>query len=203
LGAQSHYEIAGFRIYPGYLDKGAQSDLVQDLRAVIRAAPLVQPVTPGGRKMSVRMTAAGPFGWVSDRTGYGYSKHQPTGAEWPGIPPSVLAIWQDLSECPRMPECCLVNWYAEGARMGLHRDADEADVTCPVVSVSLGDDGLFRMGGSARGGPTQSIWLRSGDVVVMGGRARLAFHGVDRIRFGTSTLLPRGGRINLTLRVVT
>ena len=86
--------------------------------------------------------------------------------------------------------------------MGMHQDSDEADMQWPVVSVSLGDDGLFRMGGTKRGGKTESIWLRSGDVVVMGGDARLSYHGVDRIRAGSSTLLPKGGRLNLTLRVV-
>jgi alkylated DNA repair protein (DNA oxidative demethylase) len=39
-------------------------------------------------------------------------------------------------------------------------------------------------------------------VVVMGGAARLAWHGVDRVRHRSSALLPDGGRINLTLRVV-
>ena len=86
--------------------------------------------------------------------------------------------------------------------MGMHQDKDEADFQWPVVSVSLGDDGLFRIGNPTRGGKTESIWLKSGDVVVMGGAARLAYHGVDRLRAGSSSLLPKGGRINLTLRVV-
>ncbi len=153
--------------------------------------------------MSVRMSAAGRFGWISDRRGYRYSETHPDGQRWPAIPDEVLAIWDQVSGCPRAPECCLINWYGEGARMGMHQDRDEADFTCPVVSVSLGDDGLFRMGNVERGGKTESIWLQSGDVVVMGGAARLAHHGVDRIRFGSSGLLPNGGRINLTLRVVT
>lgn len=195
--------LNGVSVYPGWLDVAAQTALVDDLRAVIRAAPLFRPVTPGGRQMSVRMTAAGRFGWVTDRKGYRYESAHPTGVAWPPIPPSVRAIWEAVSGCARAPECCLVNWYGEGARMGLHQDRDEADFTCPVVSVSLGDEGLFRVGGVERRGPTRSIWLNSGDVVVMGGPARLAWHGVDRIRFGSSTLLPGGGRINLTLRVVT
>ena len=86
--------------------------------------------------------------------------------------------------------------------MGLHQDKDEGDFSWPVVSVSLGDDALFRIGNVTRGGSTESVWLTSGDVVVMGGDARLAYHGVDRIRFQSSTLLPKGGRINLTLRAV-
>ena len=86
--------------------------------------------------------------------------------------------------------------------MGLHQDKDEADFSCPVVSISLGDAGLFRIGGSTRNGSTESVWLESGDVCVMGGAARLTYHGIDRIRFGSSTLLKNGGRLNLTLRVV-
>ncbi|MCA0962693.1 alpha-ketoglutarate-dependent dioxygenase AlkB family protein [Salipiger bermudensis] len=198
-----HIEQRGFRIYPDYLDRPAQEALIERLRACLRVAPLYQPVTPRGQKMSVRMSAAGQFGWVTDRRGYRYEPRHPEGMDWPPIPEEVLAIWRDVSGCARAPECCLINWYGEGARMGLHQDKDEADFACPVVSVSLGDDGLFRMGNTERGGKTESVWLGSGAVVVMGGEARLRHHGVDRIRFGSSTLLPQGGRINLTLRVVT
>ncbi|MFC0157089.1 alpha-ketoglutarate-dependent dioxygenase AlkB family protein [Mameliella alba] len=192
----------GFVIHPGFLDRPAQEALVARLREVLAVAPLFTPRTRRG-PMSVRMSAAGTFGWYSDNSGYRYERRHPDGIDWPPIPEEVLAIWRGVSGCARLPECCLINWYGEGTRMGLHRDEDEADFSCPVVSVSLGDDGLFRMGNLDRGGRTSSIWLKSGDVVVMGGDARLAFHGVDRIRFGSSTLLPKGGRINLTLRVVT
>ncbi|MBS0125651.1 alpha-ketoglutarate-dependent dioxygenase AlkB family protein [Thetidibacter halocola] len=195
--------IRGFALFDGFLDRPAQEAMVADLRGVLAAAPLVRPETPRGQKMSVRMSACGDFGWVSDRRGYRYEPRHPSGVAWPPIPQSVLRVWQAVSGCDRLPECCLVNWYGEGARMGLHQDRDEADFAAPVVSVSLGDEGLFRMGNTGRGGSTESVWLRSGDVVVMGGEARLRHHGVDRIRFGSSTLLPNGGRINLTLRVVT
>ncbi|MFC4731222.1 alpha-ketoglutarate-dependent dioxygenase AlkB family protein [Salipiger abyssi] len=193
----------GFRIYHDFLDRAAQEALVGALRACLRVAPLYQPVTPRGQKMSVRMSAAGRFGWITDRRGYRYEERHPDGMAWPPIPAEVMAIWEAVADCTRAPECCLINWYGEGARMGLHQDKDEADCACPVVSVSLGDEGLFRMGNTERGGKTESVWLRSGDVVAMGGEARLKHHGVDRIRFGSSTLLPQGGRINLTLRVVT
>jgi alkylated DNA repair protein (DNA oxidative demethylase) len=113
-----------------------------------------------------------------------------------------LAVWERFAPGARAPECCLVNLYRE-ARMGLHQDRDEADLSQPVVSISLGDEALFRVGGTERGGPTRSVWLRSGDVAVLAGPARLAFHGVDRVRAGSSSLVPGGGRINLTLRVVT
>ncbi|SNS75516.1 alpha-ketoglutarate-dependent dioxygenase AlkB family protein [Antarctobacter heliothermus] len=192
----------GFVIHPGFLDRAAQDALVVRLREVLDNAPLFTPRTRRG-PMSVRMSAAGAYGWISDTRGYRYDARHPDGLVWPPIPDEVTAIWNAVSGCTRAPECCLINWYDSAARMGLHRDEDEADLSCPVVSVSLGDDALFRTGNVARGGRTESIWLKSGDVVVMGGAARLAHHGVDRIRFGSSTLLPNGGRINLTLRVVT
>ena len=195
--------LNGARIWRGILDAPEQAALVEELRAIVRVAPLVVPVTPGGRPMSVRMTAAGQFGWVSDRQGYRYADRHPSGVAWPPIPAAVLAVWEAVSDSPRAPECCLINFYGEGARMGLHQDRDEADFSCPVVSISLGDPGLFRVGGTERRGRTASTWLASGDVAVLGGPARLAWHGVDRIRFGESALLPQGGRINLTLRVVT
>ncbi len=195
-------EIRGFLHYPGWLSPEEQAALVSDLRTVAAAAPLFSPMTPYGRPMSVRMTSAGRVGWVSDRRGYRYSETHPRGTPWPPIPESVLAIWRAVVPGARDPECCLINCYPEGAKMGLHQDRDEADFTQPVVSISLGDDGRFRIGNETRGGTTQSLWLRSGDVLVMGGAARLLYHGLDRIAPATSTLLPQGGRLNLTLRVV-
>lgn len=195
--------VRGFALHRGWLDAAAQQALLTALRGVAAEAPLFTPETRRGQAMSVRMTSAGRLGWVSDRRGYRYEPcHPVTGRPWPAIPPEVLAIWRGVTGLARDPEACLINYYGEGARMGLHQDKDEGDFRWPVVSVSLGDDGLFRMGGEARGGPTASVWLSSGDVVVMGGPARLAHHGVDRIRFGSSTLLPQGGRLNLTLRCV-
>ncbi|MWD28499.1 alpha-ketoglutarate-dependent dioxygenase AlkB [Aquicoccus sp. SCR17] len=195
--------LRGFQIMKGRLGPERQRALVADLREVARAAPFFSPVTPWGKPMRVRMTSAGRFGWVTDRRGYRYEPRHPEGMDWPPIPDSVLRIWHEATGLDREPDCCLVNFYGEGARMGLHQDKDEADFGWPVVSVSLGDDGLFRIGNTTRGGKTESVWLQSGDVVVMGGEARLTYHGLDRIRFGSSALLPEGGRINLTLRVVT
>lgn len=194
--------IRGFDYWPGLVTEAAQATMVADIRAVVAAAPLVQPVTPGGRAMSVRMTAAGRVGWVTDRRGYRYEGAHPSGRAWPAIPASVLAVWRAVTGLAREPDCCLVNFYGEGAKMGLHQDKDEGDFSFPVVSISLGDEALFRMGGVERSDGTESIWLRSGDVVVMGGAARLAWHGIDRLRYRSSRLLPGGGRINLTLRVV-
>lgn len=195
--------LRGFDIYKNYLDSERQRALIQVLRPVLQAAPLFSPEVPGGGKMSVRMTSAGEFGWFSDQSGYRYTSSHPSGRDWPAIPDEILEIWRALSGVDRPPECCLFNYYGEGAHMGLHQDKDEADFSFPVVSVSLGDDGLLRVGGQTRRGKTESIWLNSGDVVVMGGEARLSYHGVDRIRFKSSRLLPKGGRVNLTLRVVT
>ncbi|WGH80350.1 alpha-ketoglutarate-dependent dioxygenase AlkB family protein [Jannaschia ovalis] len=177
--------------------------MAEDVRAIARAAPFVTHVTRFGRPMSVRMTAAGRFGWVVERGRYGYAERHHSGVGWPPIPDSVMAVWRAVVPDARDPECCLVNWYGPEARMGLHQDRDEADLAQPVVSISLGDDGRFRIGNLERGGRTEAVWLRSGDVVVLEGAARLRFHGVDRIAPGTSTLLDAPGRINLTLRVVT
>ncbi|WP_293572912.1 alpha-ketoglutarate-dependent dioxygenase AlkB [Phaeobacter sp.] len=195
--------LRGFQLIKPGLDSVAQQQLVECLRPILRAAPLFSPEVPGGGKMSVRMTSAGAFGWVSDASGYRYSERHPSGRRWPDIPDPILQIWRDTTGLDRLPDCCLINYYGEGARMGLHQDKDEADFSYPVVSISLGDDGLLRIGNQVRGGKTDTVWLGSGDVVVMGGEARLTYHGVDRIRFKSSRLLPKGGRINLTLRVVT
>jgi len=195
-------EIRGFRYFPGHLDAAAQGALVADLRRIVLAAPFVDPVTPGGRRMTVRMTAAGRLGWVSDRSGYRYEPRHPSGVAWPAIPPAILAVWQEVTGLSRDPDCCLVNFYGEGAKMGLHQDRDEGDFSFPVVSISLGDEALFRFGGVGRSEPTESLWLKSGDVLVMGGESRLAWHGIDRLRYRSSRLLHGGGRINLTLRVV-
>lgn len=194
--------IRGFEVYKGLLDVAAQRGIVQELRQIVSAAPLFSPKTRWGKPMSVRMTSAGKYGWFSDQAGYRYIPKHPDGSDWPDIPDSILAIWRDLVSKEREPDCCLVNLYQDTAKMGLHQDNDEKDFSWPVLSISLGDDGLFRVGGENRAGPTESIWLSSGDVVVMGGSARLAYHGVDRIKSNSSTLLASGGRLNLTLRVV-
>lgn len=194
--------IKGFKIFPEFLDRAACEGLLEDLRGVARDAPFRVPVTPSGKEMSVRMTSAGRVGWITDRKGYRYEALQPSGAPWPPLPEKLVRLWRDVTGLDRQPDCCLVNYYGAGAKMGLHQDRDEGDFQWPVVSLSLGDDALFRMGNPARGGSTESFWLKSGAVVVMGDQARLAYHGIDRIRFGSSNLLKDGGRINVTLRVV-
>jgi alkylated DNA repair protein (DNA oxidative demethylase) len=197
-------------VLPGYLDRAAQSRLLDALRTAEASAPFFIPRMPRtGKPFSVRMTNLGPLGWVSDgEGGYRYqATHPETRKPWPPIPPRVLDVWRAVAGYPHDPEACLVNRYEPSARMGLHQDRDEQEFDAPVVSISLGDSCLFRVGGTKRNDPTRSLKLASGDVVVLGGASRLAFHGVDRLYSGTSTLLsgwfPDGGRINLTLRRVT
>jgi alkylated DNA repair protein (DNA oxidative demethylase) len=196
--------VHGLELRPGHLDRAAQEALLAAVREAIAQAPLYTPTMPRtGQPFSVRMTNCGPLGWVSDAGGYRYQPtHPTTGRAWPAIPELALRAWRDLAGDVSPPEACLINVYAPSARMGLHQDRDEQNFTAPVVSLSLGDTCLFRVGGTRRSDPTHSFRLTSGDAVVLGGEARLAFHGVDRIMPGTSTLLPEGGRINLTLRRV-
>lgn len=196
----------GLKLIPGFLDRTAQEQLREMLDDVVTAAPFYTPVMPRtGRPFSIEMTNAGPLGWVSDRAGYRYQTSHPlTAKPWPDIPGAILDAWADLSNYPDPPECCLINRYRSSkSRMGLHRDQDEEDLTAPVVSLSLGDTALFRIGGPERKGPTRSFRLASGDALVLAGPSRLHYHGIERIMPGTSTLLPDGGRINLTLRRVT
>jgi DNA oxidative demethylase len=201
----SPIDFAGLRLYPGYLDRTAQAALLAALRQVFAAAPLFTPRMPNsGRPFTVRMSNCGPLGWVADERGYRYEPTHPlTGRPWPPMPQALVAMWDDLGDYPHPPQACLINFYGPNAKMGLHQDRDEEDFTAPVVSLSLGDSCRFRVGGLKRGDPTRSLRLHSGDALVLGGGARLAFHGVDRIEPGTSTLLAEGGRINLTLRRVT
>ncbi|MHA3979727.1 alpha-ketoglutarate-dependent dioxygenase AlkB family protein [Halovulum sp. GXIMD14794] len=195
--------IEGLTLHKTLLDRAAQQSLVAELRDVVAQAPLFSPLTAWGKPMSVAMTSAGQFGWYSDRRGYRYITEHPSGTPWPPIPQGALDVWTQVAPEARAPECCLINHYREKARMGLHQDKDEADFTQPVVSISLGDPATFRVGGTERGGKTSSFKLESGDVLVMAGPARLRHHGIDRIFFGRSDLLENGGRLNLTLRVVT
>ena len=202
--------VKGTALLPGVMlwrekfSRGEQLALLQDVQARLEIAPLYRPRMPGSdREFSVEESNFGSLGWVSDKTGYRYQATHPViGKPWPEIPSMLMELWRGITGAPDA-ECCLVNLYRDGARMGLHQDKDERNFSAPVVSVSLGDEALFRIGGETRRGPTQSVMLTSGDVVMFGGPARLAYHGIDRTRPGSSSLLPGGGRINLTLRRVT
>jgi alkylated DNA repair protein (DNA oxidative demethylase) len=196
----------GVKYFPQRLDWAAQGALLADLRRIVAEAPLFTPTMPrSGKKMSVRMSNCGPLGWVTDQEGgYRYqAMHPETGKPWPPIPRMLLDLWNEVGGYAAPPEACLVNYYAGFAKMGLHQDKDEEDFSAPVLSVSLGDTGIFRVGGTSRQDPTEKYELKSGDVVVLGGADRLAYHGIDRILPGTSDLLAEGGRFNLTLRRVT
>lgn len=195
----------GLTYVPQYLDRAAQTNLLSDIRAALTAAPLFQPTMPrSGAPFSVQMSNCGPLGWMSDHNGYRYTpKHPVSGQPWPPMPSLVVEAWRALAGYPRPPEACLINYYLPTARMGLHQDRDEESFIAPVLSLSLGDTCVFRFGGEERRGPTRSLKLVSGDALVLGGAARLAFHGVDRILGGSSSLLEEGGRLNLTIRRVT
>ena len=197
--------LSGLRLIPAYLDRGGQEALLAALRTVLAQAPIYTARMPkSGKPLSVGMSNCGPLGWVTDEAGYRYQPlHPQTGQPWPAMPDLALAAWTALADYPHPPESCLINYYGPTAKLGLHQDRDERDFAAPVVSLSLGDTCMFRIGGLKRGDPTRTIRLASGDALVLGGEARLVFHGVDRILPGTSTLLPEGGRINLTLRRVT
>jgi alkylated DNA repair protein (DNA oxidative demethylase) len=194
----------GVRLWPQYFEPSAQTQLVEQILALADEAPFYRPVMPvSGKPFSVLETNFGPLGWLSDESGYRYEAlHPGTHRSWPAIPRTLVELWTKLTCYPAEPECCLVNLYRADARMGLHQDRDELALDAPVLSVSLGDEAVFRIGGSARRGATRSLRLMSGSVLVFGGEARLAFHGIDRVIEGTSRCVPGGGRLNLTLRRV-
>lgn len=198
--------VTGLTLIPRALGQNDQFKLLSAIDAVVAKAPLYVPAMPKtGKPMSVQMTNCGPLGWVTCREfGYRYQPHHPmTNDPWPAMPSEIEQIWRDYSEIAAEPEACLINWYEPTAKLGLHVDRDEREFRAPVVSVSLGDDAWFRIGGLKRRDPTKRLLLKSGDVIVLSGAARLVHHGIDRIVPGTGKLLSRPGRYNLTLRRVT
>jgi DNA oxidative demethylase len=194
----------GILFWRGALAEDTQQLLVRETFELAKCAPFYRPCMPiSGKPFSVEETNFGSLGWVSDKRGYRYGDaHPETGEPWPAIPYLLLQLWRAATQYPEAPECCLVNLYRGPARMGLHQDRDEEAVDAPVLSVSLGDSAIFRIGGASRRGPTKSLRLESGDVLMFGGPARLAYHGIDRVVAGTSALIPGGGRVKLTLRRV-
>ncbi|MBI1260206.1 MAG: alpha-ketoglutarate-dependent dioxygenase AlkB [Rhizobiales bacterium] len=196
----------GVTLYPGYLDGAAQADLLAELAQAGVFAQAYRPTMPRtGKPWSITQFNLGPLGWVSDISGYRYEAQNPhSGTPWPAMPDMMRRLWDELSDFPAPAECCLVNLYTDPkARMGLHQDRDEAALEAPVLSLSLGDTCVFRVGGFARGDKSSSFRLASGDVLLLGGASRLRFHGVDRVIAGSSQLIRGGGRLNLTLRRVT
>ena len=198
MGAMRHN---GFELHSGALDAQTQAALVAEVLAAAEIAPFYAPVTPWDKPMSAQQTSLGPLGWITDAKGYRYEPHHPvTGEPWPAMPPRLLELWRRYADPDRPPDSCLVNLYRDDAKMGLHQDSDEAFLNAPVLGISLGDTAVFRLGGPARKDPTLTFKLHSGDVNVLAGASRRAYHGVDRILPGSSQLVPGGGRINLTLR---
>ena len=186
-------EFEGLTLYPRLLDETAQKALAAELVRAFERAPPYRPKMPRtGKPWSIRQTNFGALGWVSRPQGYGYAaRDEVNDAPWPAIPEALLALWREVAAWPAPPECCLVNLYEDPkARMGLHRDEDEAALDAPVVSLSLGDTCVFRVGGFARGDKSKSFRLSSGDVLVMGGASRLRFHGVDRVISGSRNSSP-------------
>lgn len=202
---QAYHTESGFSLLPGYLTSSIQAELINAIDAICKVAPAFQPEMPrSGKALSVRMTNAGPFGWVASQDGgYRYqTQHPVTGLTWPPIPAAAQQIWEMLADFNLPPQCCLINFYEHPkAKMGMHRDRDESCLDAPVISLSLGDSAVFRLGGPSRKSPSQTCLLHHGDVVVMRAKARHYYHGVDRVLWGSgpSSLY---GRINLTLRRV-
>jgi DNA oxidative demethylase len=196
----------GIRHYTGYLDTEAQKAMVEDVLARAEGHWL-SPVTPRGQPFSVRQMNFGPLGWISDRAGYRYeATHPRTARPWPDMPQVMQDLWADLLPDAPPPQSCLVNHYQDKAKMGLHRDADEEDQETPILSVSLGAPARFRIGGAKRGGPTRSVILQTGDVIILSGPSRRFYHGIDRLLPADDLFAPDlgfEGRLNLTLRRVT
>ena len=183
-----------------------EAALKHDLARVTAAAPFRHLVTPGGFRMSVAMTNCGELGWVSDRRGYRYDPVDPeSGERWPGLPESFLALAADAAAragyAGFVPDACLINRYAPGARLSMHQDRDEKDLRAPIVSVSLGLPAVFLWGGDERADKARRVPLQHGDVVVWGGPSRLRFHGVLALKDGEH-LFAGNHRINLTFRKV-
>jgi len=178
--------------------------ILEQIRQISEIAPLRHLITPGGKKMSVAMSNCGTLGWVSDHAGYRYQASDPlTQKSWPAMPALFLALAQRAAERAGysgfQPNVCLINRYDIGARMGLHQDRDERDLTAPIVSFSLGLPATFIWGGLQRTGPTRRFTVEHGDVLVWGGPDRLRFHGVAPLKPGHHPLTGEL-RFNITFR---
>ena len=178
----------------------APDDMPAGIEEIAAAAPFRHMVTPGGFRMSVAMTNCGALGWVSDRKGYRYSPVDPdTGLPWPAMPPTFLRLANEAAAAAGfaafVPDACLVNRYAPGAKMSLHQDRDERDLSQPIVSVSLGLPAVFLFGGLNRRDAVTRMALEHRDVVVWGGPSRLFYHGVMPLKEGAQPY-----RFNLTFR---
>ena len=195
-------------LYPSKLDLDTQEQLLFAIRDIIKEAPLLTPFMPNGYKFNIRITNAGPCGWISGYGGgYRYTDtHPETGKPWPTIPKIIDDLARSLAKESGYdgftPQCCLINYYEGTGKLGLHQDRDEENLEAPIVSVSLGDACIFTFGGPDKDDPTKDFKLKSGDCLVFGGADRLAFHKVKKVFPKSNNLVPGGGRFNLTIRQV-
>lgn len=199
----------GFRLWRARLDEGEQIALLDDIALVLDSAPPYRPRMRNGTPLINEMSNCGALGWYSDERGYRYiERHPDTNRPWPAMPDRLTrlarALAVEISSAPYMPDACLVNLYGARGRLNLHVDSDEADFAWPIISISLGDDCIFQLGGMSRKDAVRKIRLRSGDVVALSGKSRKRFHGVEKLlavrHAPRHALFARWPRINLTLR---
>ncbi len=190
------------RLLSNYLNINQQQSLLTEIRKVIEQAPLFKPVMPySGKPFSIEITNCGSLGWLADKKGYRYTFVQPvTNSVWPEMPKSILDLWFETTKVSYAPESCLINYYKSTSKLGMHQDKDEQFKDAPIMSISLGDTAVFKVGNNT---PTQLMKLNSGDVLILEGPSRHWYHGINCLMTKTSNLLPEGGRFNLTVRRVT
>lgn len=200
-------KIEGVTLLRNYLSKETQESMIASLRKVMREAPLFTPTMADGRKFRYQMTNCGVYGWLADTQGYRYTREDPrTSKPWPEMPEIIssaaINAAASVGELNYRPETCLINFYAnEKERLGIHQDNTEKNLTAAIVSFSLGDSGVFQIGGFNRSDPTQDMLLHRGDCLIMHGVGRMRYHALKQIIAGSGDL-PKGGRINLTVRTV-
>ncbi len=189
-----------------YLTLKQQNEILKVCREVARQFPLFTPVMKSGKSFNYQMTSCGELGWISDTKGYRYSETHPNGKPWTPIPEMINNLAKDLAnqigEPGYIPQTCLINYYQKVGKLGLHQDNSEKNLKPAIISISLGDDAIFLMGGNKRNDITQEIILKSGDIIILYGESRLAYHGIKKIIPDTSKLLKNGGRLNLTIRQI-
>jgi DNA oxidative demethylase len=190
-----------------YLNTHQQQELLWILREVGKRSPLFTPTMKNGSPFNYQMTNCGKVGWVSDSSGYRYvDRHPVTNKPWEPIPKVIRdlakSVAAQVEDNSYIPETCLINYYTQNSKLGIHQDNTEKNKTAAIISISLGDDGIFLIGGKRKKDPTREIILKSGDVLIMYGESRMFYHGVKAIIPGTSQLLRNGGRLNLTIRQV-
>lgn len=198
----------GFFLFKSKLTRAAQEEIRDAARTVVSQAPLFRPTMPNsGQPFSYSMTNCGELGWVADRQGYRYQQNHPdTGERFPVMPKVIqdlaITLAKETGNSDFYPESCLLNFYRKGQKLGLHQDNTETNLSAPIISISLGDSGIFILGGKHRTAETKQYIVQSGDCLVMSGESRNYFHSFKGIVPNSSSLLKNGGRLNLTIRQV-